>query len=99
MSSCLKLINLLIIVRESFLRLNELNWSYTQEIFVMTPEVSVDMLSSHCLFTLATREELLGLPQGTRVAHVRRRPVACLGLWPDLSTRDELSDLENIENS
>ena len=65
----------------------------------MTPEVSVDILSVHCLDTLATREELLGLPQGTRVAHVRLRPVACLGLWLGLSTRDELINAEILKNS
>ena len=61
--------------------------------------MSVDMLSSHCLHALVTREELFGLPQGTLVAHVRLRPVACLGLWPGLSTRDELIDAEILKNS
>ena len=66
------------------------------------PEVPVDRLSLHCLHALATREELLGLPQGTRVAHVRLRPVASLGLRLGLSTRDELIDaeiLKILENS
>ena len=51
------------------------------------------MLSSHCLHAHVTREELLGLPKGTLVAHVRLRPVASLGLRLGLSTRDELNDL------
>ena len=52
------------------------------------PEVPVDRLSLHCLHALATREELLGLPQGTLVAHVRLLPVASLGLRLGLTTRD-----------
>ena len=60
------------------------------------------MLSSHCLHAHVTREELLGLPKGTLVAHVRLRPVASLGLRLGLSTRDELIDaeiLKILENS
>ena len=60
------------------------------------------MLTSHCLPAHVTREELLGLPKGTLVAHVRLRPVASLGLRLGLSTRDELIDaeiLKILENS
>ena len=69
---------------------------------MITPEVPVDRLSLHCLHAHVTREELLGLPKGTLVAHVRLRPVASLGLRLGLSTRDELIDaeiLKIIENS
>ena len=65
---------------------------------MITPEVPVDRLSLHCLQAHVTREELLGLPKGTLVAHVRLRPVASLGLRLGLSTRDEKLTL-NIENS
>ena len=55
----------------------------------MSPEMPVDMLPSHCLRALITREELLGLPQGPLVALVFLGPVANLGLWLGLSTRNE----------
>ena len=55
------------------------------------------MLPSHCHRALITREELLGLPQGPLVVHVRRGPVASLGLWLGLSTRDELIGLEILK--
>ena len=61
--------------------------------------MSVDILSVHCLDALVTREELLGLPQGTHVAHVRLWPVASLGLRLGLSTRDELINVEILKNS
>ena len=69
---------------------------------MITPEVPVDILFVHCLHAHVTREELLGLPKGTLVAHVRLRPVASLGLRLGLSTRDELIDaeiLKILENS
>ena len=55
------------------------------------------MLSSHCLHAHVTREELLGLPKGTLVAHVRLWPVASLGLRLGLSTRDKLMDAEILK--
>ena len=96
------MINLLIKVRESFLRLNDLLWNDSGNIFVIAICVPVDMFSSHCLNAFATREELLGHPYGTLVAPVRLRPVASLGLRLGLSTRDELIDaeiLKILENS
>ena len=60
---------------------------------------STHELFPHFLHAVITREELLGLPQGTRVAHVRLMPVACLGLWLGLSTRDELINAEILKNS
>ena len=63
----------------------------------MSPEMLVDRLSFHCLTALITREKLLGLPQGTLMALVFLGPVASLGLWLGLSTRDELIDLEILK--
>ena len=53
--SSLNLINLLQIVRESFLRLNDLHSESVEDIWVMSQVMPVDMLSSHCLTALITR--------------------------------------------